>query len=145
MLGPDIGMTKLARDREGMPQRALDPRGHADLAALLHLGLAARSFLLDLPAQIVDRDLELSKNRAHHFAVEQSEQEMLGIDLAAAELDRLSRRRLQKFLGVLAQALFGTAASPAVGWTGRLRGADRYSGGVRVPIGARGFRIRAAG
>jgi hypothetical protein len=78
-------MAELARDRKCTGEGALDPGRDADLAAFLRIEVAVRAFLEDLVTQIVEGDLELFKNGANDVAFGERQEQMLGIDLAAAE------------------------------------------------------------
>ena len=138
VLGPDIGMAEVARGREGAGERVLDPRRDADLGRLVVLTFApalpaalARRLLLDLAAQIVERDLELVQNGADDVALGERQQQVLGVDLAPPGLGRAPRRRLQDLHRVLGQVL-GPAAAPgrAAAGAGRAAGRPAASGAL---------------
>ena len=143
VLGPDIGMAEVARGREGAGERVLDPRRDADLGRLVVLTVApalpaalARRLLLDLAAQIVERDLELVENGADDVALGERQQQVLGVDLAPPGLGRAPRRRLQDLHRVLGQVL-GPAAAPGRAAAGAGRAAGRPA--ARGALGGAGL------
>ena len=106
-------MAELAGDREGARERALDPGRDADLAAFLRIGIAPGAFLDDLVTQVIERDLELVEDGADDVTFGQSEQEMFGVDLAAAEFASPPSGRLEDLLSMLAQTVRHACCSAA--------------------------------
>ena len=132
-------MAEVARRGEGAGERVLDPRRNADLARLVVLTVApalpaalARGLLLDLAAQIVERDLELLENGADDVALGERQQQVLGVNLAPPGLGRAPRRLLQDLHRVLGQVL-GPAAAPgrAAAGAGRAPGRPAPRGALR--------------
>ena len=114
MLGADIGMPELARGSERPCQRILKTRRDPDLGGhLVGRAVAAAALLIELPAEVVQRHLELVENGADDVALGKRVEKVLGIDLIAAELGGAACGALQDFLRMRAQAFGERGAASA--------------------------------
>ena len=105
MLRSDVAVAELPRGGERSQQRRFHPRRDADLAALGALALFGRGHLVDLCLEVLGRDLQPRENRLDHVVVGQRVEDVLGVDLPAAPLDRDACRLLQDLLRLRAEDL----------------------------------------